>query len=117
MRGINRVFILGRLGHIPELKKTANGMSYTDLSIATHRPTRKGDIWEEKTDWHQVRTWENHAELCVRMLSKGSPLAIEGQLRTDSWLDSTGEKQFKTYIMGDRVHFLPTIKAVDPESA
>ena len=110
MRGVNRVFILGRLGHNPEIKKTINQNSYVDLSIATHRPSRQDDIWTEQTEWHQVRTWEKHAEICAQTLKKGSPIAVEGHLRTDSWNNSDGERRSKTYIYADKIHFLPNGK-------
>jgi len=112
MRGINRIFILGRIGHDPELKKTANNHSYTLLRIATNRPIRKEDSWEEITDWHQVRTWDHNAELCVQMIKKGAPVAVEGQLRTDSWIDPQGERRSKTYVHADKIHFLPNKRSV-----
>ena len=112
MRGINRIFILGRIGHDPELKKTANNHSYTLLRIATNRPIRRDDSWEEITDWHQVRTWDNNAELCVQMIKKGAPIAVEGHLRTDSWIDPQGEKRSKTYVHADKIHFLPNKRNV-----
>ena len=107
MRGINNIFILGRIGRDPDLKKTANDHCYLNLSIATNRPIKRDDKWEEITDWHQVRTWNQSAELCERMLKKGSPVAVEGHLRTDSWVDQDGEKQNRTYVYADRIHFLP----------
>ena len=110
MRGINKVFILGNLGHNPELKKTANGISYVDLSIATKRPIRRKDEWEEFVDWHHIRTWEQTAEMCMQMLEKGCTVAVEGHLRTDSWLDTQGGKRYKTYVQANRLHFLSQLK-------
>ena len=112
MRGINKVFILGNLGHDPELKQTANGTHYADLRIATNRTVRHQDSWSESVDWHHVRTWEQTAELCMRMLTKGCMVAVEGQLRTDSWLDTGGEKRYKTYIHASRLHFLSPQRAI-----
>ena len=115
MRGVNRVFILGRLGRKPELKKTANQHSYVDLSVATNRPIRQDDLWSEQTQWHQIRTWEKNAELCVQILNKGAPIAIEGHLRTDSWNNAEGERRSKTYVQADRIHFLPHNKTMELE--
>ena len=92
-------------------QKTSNGLSYVDLSIATNRHIRRNDTWEEFVDWHQVRTWEQTAELCIRMLEKGCTLAVEGQLRTNSWIDEQGEKKYKTYIQANRLHFLSKLNA------
>ena len=107
MRGINQIFLLGRVGQDPDLKQTANENYYLNLSVATNRSIRKGENWEEITDWHHVRTWNQTAELCTRVLSKGSPIAVEGHLRTDHWVNTDGEKQIRTYVHADRIHFLP----------
>ena len=111
MRGINQIFLLGRVGHDPELKKTANDNCYLNLRVATNRSVRRDDSWEEITDWHQVQTWNQSAELCTRVLGKGSPIAVEGHLRTDSWVDQNGEKQTRTYVHADRIHFIPYTRA------
>ena len=107
MRGINQIFLLGRIGHDPDLKQTANEHCYLNLSVATNRSVRRDDKWEEITDWHQVRTWNQTAELCTRVLTKGSPIAVEGHLRTDQWVDQNGDKHSRTYVHADRIHFLP----------
>ena len=117
MRGINKVFILGNLGHDPELKQTANGIHYADLSIATNRPVRRQDSWSESVDWHHVRTWEQTAEMCMRMLVKGCMVAVEGHLRTDSWLDSEGEKRYRTYIHANRLHFLSPQRVIETKDS
>ena len=111
MRGINQIFLLGRVGHEPEIKKTANEHSYLNLSVATNRSIRRDDKWEEVTDWHQVRTWDQSAELCMRIVEKGDPIAVEGHLRTDSWIDDQGEKRSRTYVYADRIHFLPNVRS------
>ena len=37
MRGLNKLFIFGRLGNQPEKQQTSNGHVFTTLSIATTR--------------------------------------------------------------------------------
>jgi len=116
MRGLNKIFLMGHLGQTPEIKQTANGKSYTDLKMATNRAVLKGEQWTEQADWHQVRVWERTAEQCSNHLSKGSPIAVEGQLRTDNWTNKDGEHRSRTYVLGDRVHFLPNGgKALEPD--
>jgi single-strand DNA-binding protein len=107
MRGVNKIFLLGRLGRDPELKTSANGRHFADLRLATNRAIRKDEEWIEVADWHQIRVWERTAELCVGRLTKGSPVAVEGQLRSDQWQTENGDKRSRTYVVGDRIHFLP----------
>lgn len=106
MRGINKVIILGRMGHDPEEKKTANGVTFVDLRVATNRSMQKGDEWIEVADWHQVRLWNLEAERSLKLLRKGSTVAFTGQLRTDNWIDQEGEKRSRTYIKGDHFEFV-----------
>ena len=107
MRGVNKVIIIGRLGRNPEMHSTANGHSYATLSVATNRSTRKGEEWIEIADWHNVRVWDRNAELCERSLQKGSPVAIEGQIRNERWENQAGEQRKRSYIHCERLHLLP----------
>lgn len=106
MRGINRLFLMGHLGVIPNLKKSKNEKNYTDLRIATHRQSKSGEQWIQLTDWHRVRVWGDDAVSCCRLLQVGDTVAIEGSIRTDSWLDQEGEKKFFTFIHCNTIHFV-----------
>ena len=107
MRGINTVFILGRLGKEAQLTITQSGRSFVDISIATNRVIQKEQSKIEKTDWHLVRFWGKQAEICQQYLKKGSLVAINGSLRTDQWSDDKGTKHYRSYIYGEQVHLLP----------
>lgn len=107
MRGINRVFLMGHLGHDPVLRQTPNGRTVTDLNLAVNRSVRAGEGWAEEADWIRVRLWEQKAELASRFLSKGSAIAVEGQIRTESWMDKEGARQHKVYVTVDQLHLLP----------
>jgi single-strand DNA-binding protein len=108
MNGINTVFLLGRLGKEVQTYNTPTGKLYADLRIATNRKIRQNNDWVEITDWHQIRFWGKQAEICQQYLHKGSLLAIQGSIRTDSWMNDEGETQYKTYIHGSQIHLLPT---------
>ncbi len=110
MRGINTVFILGRLGSRLEAKTTTTGKQYVDLNVATNRPVKKEDAWTEETDWHRIRFWGKQAQTCCKYLSKGSLLAVEGSLRTDQWIDDDGVKQYRSYVLGQQLHLMPKSK-------
>ncbi|MCB9777698.1 MAG: single-stranded DNA-binding protein [Alphaproteobacteria bacterium] len=108
MRGINKVFIMGNLGNLPELRTTPAGSVVCELSVATNRKfkTQSGD-YAEDTEWHRVTCWNQTAEIAHRFLVKGSPVAIEGRLRTESWEDKqTGAKRTKTSIVCEQLHLV-----------
>lgn len=107
MRGINRVFLMGHLGQDPVVRQTPNGHAVCELNVATHRSTKKGDTWEEEVEWTRIRLWDQKAELAMRYLTRGSALAVEGQLRTESWLDGQGVRHYKCVVHVDQLHLLP----------
>lgn len=107
MRGINRVFLLGNVGQDPVVRHTNSGRAVCDLSIATHRAVRSGDTWSEEVDWHRVRLWEQKAELALRYVTRGSVIAVEGQLRTEQWNDAQGLRRQRTYVQVEQLQLLP----------
>ena len=106
MRGINQVFLMGHLGHHPEPRETPNGTRVCDLRLATNRPIKSESGWEERTEWHRVRLWARHVELASRYLRKGHPVAVQGNLRTDSWTDKEGMRRERTVIHCDKLHLV-----------
>lgn len=114
MRGINRVFLMGNIGQDPLVKQTPNGRAVCELSIATHRLVRKGEGWDEEVEWTKVRLWEQKAELAVRFLSRGAPIAVEGSLRTETWTDKENMRHWRTYVLVDHLHLLPRSNGDQP---
>ena len=110
MRGINKVLLLGRIGNDIVLRQTSNGRSFVDLNIATNRNINQNDVWVSMADWHRVRVWGKEAEVSAKFLKKGLPVAVEGALRSDSWVADTGEKKYFSYIHGEKLHLLPVSK-------
>lgn len=107
MRGINKVYVCGHLGHNPELKTTPTGKVVCDLRIATNYSRKNGNEWIEETEWHRVTLWEQQAEVALRCLHKGSTAMIEGRLKTDSWDDKeTGKRRYRTRIVCERLHLV-----------
>ena len=117
MRGFNTVIILGRIGHDITLRQTSNGRTFVDINIATNRKINQDNAWISVADWHRVRFWGENADRCARFLSKGSPIVIEGSLRSDSWDTETGEKKYFSYIHGSHLHILPKTYQASPSIA
>lgn len=108
MADFNKVFLIGRLTHDPELRYTPGGAAVTDLRLATSRKftTKDGDRREE-TLYIDVTVWNRQAETCCQYLKKGRMIHVEGYLKMDSWDDrTTGEKRTKIKVEGENVQFL-----------
>ena len=68
MVALNKVIIAGRLTKKPELRKTPNGASVTDLLVALNREftTSSGDKQQEVC-FVDVVVWGRLAENCVNL--------------------------------------------------
>lgn len=71
-RGLNKVMIIGHLGRDPEMRYTPSGRPVTTFTVATSRTwnTTDGERHTE-TEWFNVVTWGNLAEICKQYLTKG----------------------------------------------
>lgn len=103
---VNRVFLIGNLGRDPEMRATAGGTSVCNLNVATTDRRKKGDGYEDHTEWHRVTSFGKTAEQCGKFLSKGRQVYVEGRLQTREWQDKDGNKRWTTEIVADRVQFL-----------
>jgi len=83
MSARNSVKLIGNVGKDPELKKTGNGTSYCNLSIAVNK-RYKDESGETKTitNWFPFTLWGKKAETLSKYISKGSTIAVEGELTT-----------------------------------
>lgn len=107
MADLNKVFLIGRLTHDPELRYTPNGTPVADLKLATSRKyaTREGESREE-TLYIVVTVWNRQAENCCQYLRKGRAVHVEGYLKEETWETREGEKRSKIKVEAERVQFL-----------
>lgn len=102
---MNKVIIAGNLGADPEAKTTSAG-PLCNLSVATkERWKDKDGNKQERTEWHRVVVFGMLSETCVKYLSKGSKVLIEGKLHTSSY-EKDGVKKYSTSIVASGLDFM-----------
>ena len=109
MASFNRVILIGNLCRDPELKKTTNGTSVTDLRLAVNErvPGKTADGKPmERTCFVDVTVWQQQAEFCQQYFSKGSPILVEGRLSYDEWKNPQGETRSRLRVVADRIQFV-----------
>lgn len=111
MAGLNRVFILGRLGKDPELRYLQNGTAVCKFNVATSekRTDKKTNETIEITEWHRITIWGKIGETVNKYLKKGDGALFVGKNRTSSY-DKDGQKHYATEVVVNEVHFLPSRK-------
>lgn len=108
MASVNKVIVLGNVGKDPEIRYSASGVAFTNLSVATTRTWKNKESGErqEETEWHRVVFADRLAEIVGEYVHKGSPIYIEGRLRTRKWQDKDGKDQYTTEIVAQGLQLL-----------
>ena len=105
---LNRTELIGRLGHDPELRYTAEGKAIANLSMATTNRSKDpaGGDTIENTQWHRVVFFGRKAEIAGEYLKKGALAYVDGRLQSRQWIDAEGEQHTVIEILGDSLTFL-----------
>jgi single-strand DNA-binding protein len=109
---VNKVLLTGRLTRDPEMRSLASGKSVTQFSVATNEYAGG----KEKSEFHNIVTWDRLAEICGQFLGKGQQVAIEGRLQTRSWDDDQGKRHWKTEVVAAHVEMLSGRRKKDYEA-
>lgn len=101
---LNRVVLMGRLVADPELKTTNTGISVTSFRIAVDRSYVKAGA-ERQADFFDVVAWRSSAEFVCRNFSKGSLIAVDGQLQSRQYQTKDGQNRTAIEVVADNVSF------------
>jgi single-strand DNA-binding protein len=99
---VNKVILVGNLGHDPEVRSFQSGDKVCNLRIATSESWKDRNTGErrEKTEWHSVAVFgDGLVRVCEQYLRKGSKVYIEGKLETRKWQDQSGQDRYSTEIV------------------
>lgn len=102
---INRVVLVGRLTHDPELRTTAGGKSVTTFSIAVQKKIKPQD-GSPDADFFRVSAWDKTAEFVANYLTKGRLCAVDGRLQSRKFTDSQGQNREVVEVVAESVQGL-----------
>lgn len=109
MNSLNRVELIGHLGHAPVLKVLNPTTQVVTLHLATSEAYLDSQKqWQKKTEWHTLILWNKQAETAVKILSKGALVYVEGKLQSRNYTGNDGEKRTVTEIQVERFIALDT---------
>lgn len=103
---INRVVIIGRLVHTPELKITQAGTSYVRVTIANEA------VYKDKkhTNFIDVLAWSGLAENLSKYCEKGRKILVDGKLEIKK--NKQGETTYiNTTLIAENIDFLEVAKS------
>lgn len=100
---MNKVILTGNITKDPELKYTpGNGSAVCKYTIAVSRGYKD----KQETDFINCVAFGKMAENIATFTTKGSKVAVEGQLRINPYTDKEGNKRYSTEIYCNNVEFL-----------
>ena len=105
---LNKVMLIGRLGADPETRYLPSGDAVTTVRLATSERYKDRATGEarETTEWHSVVFFGRLAEVISEYQKKGSPIYVEGRIRTRKWQDENQQDRYTTEIVAGRMRML-----------
>ena len=110
---MNKIIEIGRLTRDPEMRKTAEGTSVTNFSIAVDRRLGKNAEHPE-ADFFDCVAWSATADFVSKYFSKGMKIGIDGHLQSRKWQDKEGNDRRSVEIVADNVEFVESKKTTEP---
>lgn len=100
---LNTITIQGRITRDPELRKTMNGKSITNITLACEREFKDAN-GNKETDFIEVIAWGVSAEYATKYLRKGDMAIATGRLQIDKYQDKNGNNREKAKINASNVY-------------
>ena len=108
LHSLNDVKLIGRLTRDPELRYTTGGTAVAHFRVAVSRSykTPNSTEWKEEVAFVPCSVWRETAERVGQRLKKGSPVFVEGRLRSKEWTNKEGQKRSDLELDVLRIQFL-----------
>ena len=114
MNGLNKAYLIGNIGHEPELRTSASGKPILKVNIATPFARKVDDAWIDAPDWHRLTLFDRNAEYVGRHAHKGDGLAVECAIRPNKWTDKENVVHHEVNLIVERVLWLSSRKTTAP---
>lgn len=97
---MNNVQLIGNLTKDIELRKTAEGKSVVNFTLAVARTYDR-----EKSDFISCQAWEKTADLLSQYCYKGFKIGVTGQIQTGSY-EKNGQTVYTTTVRVNNIDLL-----------
>ena len=100
---MNIIAIKGSLVRDPECKKTQNGVTVCNITVAVDRAYSNGG--EKQTDFFDCVFWRQGAEFVGKNFSKGKEIIVQGEMQSRKWTDKEGNNRISWEIQTAHAEF------------
>ena len=116
-QGINRVTLVGNVGHEPQVHTFDNDKAIVKISLATGESFEVAGEKKTNTEWHTVVFFNGLANIAANYLKKGNKVYVEGKLKTNKWTDKDGNERVSTEIIASEMQIISSRNAQKSEDA
>jgi len=111
LHSLNDVKLVGRLTKDPEVRYTTQGTAVCRFRLSVNRRYRdkNSSEWKDDTAFVPCTVWRENADRCGQRLKKGSPVFVEGRLKSKDWVTKEGQKRFDLEVDVSRIQFLESM--------
>jgi len=102
---INQVTLVGRLTKDPETRKTLEGKSVLNATIAVNRHY-KNQQGQVDTDFVLCTIWNRAADNMEKYCRKGSVVGVTGRIQTRYYDNDQGKRTYVTEVVAENVRFM-----------
>src|SRR5210317_39279 len=96
---VNKVILVGNVGKDPETRYLDELTAITKFPLATSETYKnKAGDRVSNTEWHNVVLWMGLAQVAEKYVKKGTQIYIEGRVKTRSYDDAAGNREYITEI-------------------
>ena len=99
MADIQSITLTGNVGRDPELKTIGNDLSVVNLSLATSRYKKGGNV----SDWYELSAFGKTAEVINSYIAKGDSITVSGQPFIDIYTNKEGKEVKSIKVKVDNV--------------
>jgi len=104
---VNTTMLAGRLTRDPMKRENSE---VVNMSVAVNYQKKSDDgEYKEHTDFIPVSVWGKTGDICMKKLQKGSPVFIEGRIKTRN-KEIQGQNRFFMEVVASKVTFLDRSK-------
>lgn len=99
---MNNVILIGRITKEIELKSSSSGVKYCQFSIAVNEYVNG----EQQTDFLNIACFGSMAENLGKYGYKGMKIALQGKLKTKSYINKNGQKISNVDVIANFITYL-----------
>ena len=116
MMSVNKWIGIGNVVRDVELKQMNNGLAVVNIALACNEKYKdKSGVEKESTEFVNVVFFDKLAEIVAKYVKKGSPVYVEGKIKTDKYTDKAGVEKYSTKIVAQQMQLLSAQREVNEE--